>query len=344
MGLLSKVVSGSYPAELDEMGKALRDRLLRLSQKETSPYTALSLLKAYSSFQIGICASLQEDQYTSYVAVGLGVNQVAIERNQLPLLKEGIQKIEGKVQIPFFNKDMILWVFPLDDEYTSLLIIGVEDTVRFNPHALGLILEQVKHILLFQGYDSQSESFESLEEDDSETTLEEAFQEELLSPAKGEDAEEDADNLELSNPPEALIQQPFSAPPSPAEELESQHEEPEFLHDEPEATRMGNETLVAQALARYAEAHQEFQAIILEYPQDLDIAEIDGFIIQLEAMVSSFGQVCQLTADCALILMPTNIDQELISSHLSRVLRITKLGDFIADTSETALTALQSYL
>jgi hypothetical protein len=146
MGLLSKAVLRGIH-EPDEMGKALRDRILRLSRKKTSPYTALSLLKAYGSFQIGICFFPRGEIYYNYASVGLGVEKITLPRKVIP---EG----EGFFQVAFPESPFksagpgtAFWAFFLDKAKSRLLLLG-GDPGAFNPKSLEPIVRDVREILI----------------------------------------------------------------------------------------------------------------------------------------------------------------------------------------------------
>jgi hypothetical protein len=139
-GLLSRASKSREP---DDMGRALRDRILRLSRHKTAPYTALNLLKAYSSFQTGICLSLKGDLYLSYASVGLGIEKITIPRNKLA--GQGIFRITHpeSLSIGAMGPDTMLWAFPLDTEH--LLLLGGN---AFNPQSLEPIIRDVREILI----------------------------------------------------------------------------------------------------------------------------------------------------------------------------------------------------
>jgi hypothetical protein len=143
MGLLDKALS-KKEGLLDEMGKAMRDRLLELSRKKASPYTALSLLKAYGSFQIGICLVLKKGAYESYTSVGLGVEKIIIPKTSLPGTEKEAYKIDSSkaLSLKAIDPRLGLWVFPLDNQvpHRYLLLLAVEEDSLFNPPAIAEIL------------------------------------------------------------------------------------------------------------------------------------------------------------------------------------------------------------
>jgi hypothetical protein len=153
MGLLSKAADKSK-AELDEMGKALRDRIRRLPPKRTAPYTALSLMKAYGSFQSGLCLSLRKGVYTSYASVGLGIEKISIAAEKLYTPQNASSKYfkldkDETLGVRYLDSGISIWIFPLDQEtpWGSVLLLGTDDTPLFNPETIAIILEGIQDII-----------------------------------------------------------------------------------------------------------------------------------------------------------------------------------------------------
>jgi hypothetical protein len=152
MGLLTKAAGKTAP-ELDEMGKALLDRIRRLPPRKTTPYTALSLLKAYGSFQIGLCLFLRKGNYTSYATIGLGIEKISIpweklyspERAGKPFIK-----LSGGIDIgkKITGEGFCYWAFPLDAEspWSALVLLGDHNNLLFNPESLGQIIQGASEI------------------------------------------------------------------------------------------------------------------------------------------------------------------------------------------------------
>jgi hypothetical protein len=147
MGLLTKAAGKTVP-ELDEMGKALLDQIRRLPPRKTTPYTALSLLKAYGSFQIGLCLSLRKENYTSYAAIGLGTERINIPCENLYVPETAGQpfiKLSGALDLgkKLAGDDLCYWVFPLDAEspWGALILLGDNHNPFFNPQSLRQIIQ-----------------------------------------------------------------------------------------------------------------------------------------------------------------------------------------------------------
>ncbi|MDR2258829.1 MAG: hypothetical protein LBE14_06745 [Treponema sp.] len=152
MGLLSKAGVKVSP-ELDEMGKVLRDRIRRLPATNTSPDTALSLLKAYGSFHTGICFFLSGEFYESYASSGAGTKKIKIPKNHItaPAGKKGFCRLDypelfSGPAIPRGN----LWVFSLDNESPRkrFLLITEDGNSPFHPELMAALLSEIRGSLI----------------------------------------------------------------------------------------------------------------------------------------------------------------------------------------------------
>jgi hypothetical protein len=163
MGLLSKAavkaVSETPPFQameattdpesftLDEMGNALRDRIRELPPKKTTPYMALNLMKAYGSFQAGLCLFLRKGIYTSYASVGLGIEKITFPEDRIyspenqskQYFKLGSGDSPG---IRPFDPFLTVWAFPLDREspWGAILLLGAAESSPFNPAVISKII------------------------------------------------------------------------------------------------------------------------------------------------------------------------------------------------------------
>jgi hypothetical protein len=160
MGLLSRAaravtaVSEKPSSGLDEMGKALVNRILRLPPKKSAPYTALSLMKAYGSFQTGICLFLRNNVYTSYASVGLGIETITLPEDRIfsaEHKEESFFKHPGPAGLGIKNLDPAyeVWVFPLDGgaPWGSVLLLGSDGSPSFNPEVIHLIVTGILNII-----------------------------------------------------------------------------------------------------------------------------------------------------------------------------------------------------
>jgi len=148
MGLLSKA-GGKSSVVLDEMGKALRDRLRGLPEN-TTPSTVLNLLKAYGAFQTGLCLSLENENYTSYATVGMGIEKLSFSWNKIWAGKKARDKFfrletPAKLGIKDAGKDSAYWVFPLDSfkPWGTVMILGTQNSSDFNPETVSILLSDV---------------------------------------------------------------------------------------------------------------------------------------------------------------------------------------------------------
>ena len=141
---------------LDEMGKALSERIMRLPEGEDTPYIALNLLKAFAAFHTGFCLTLKNSVYYSYTTVGITDEAVSIPLEEL--------WSEKKPEAPFFRLDSgkntgitgsqencSYWVFPLDslkedpsEPWENIMILGVSDSAGvssgFTPESVSAII------------------------------------------------------------------------------------------------------------------------------------------------------------------------------------------------------------
>jgi hypothetical protein len=152
MGLLTKAAGKTVP-ELDEMGKALLDRIRRLPPRKTTPYTALSLLKAYGSFQVGLCLHLRGKDYTSYATIGLGIERINIPCEELyssEMAGKAFVKLSGVIGpgSRLADENLCYWAFPLDAEspWSALALLGDSNSPFFNPELLSLIIRGAPEI------------------------------------------------------------------------------------------------------------------------------------------------------------------------------------------------------
>ena len=313
MGLLNKVVSSST-ADLDEMGKALRDRLLRLARHDTSPYTALSLLKSYGSFQVGLCLSLKQDAYASYavVGLGLGVGVIRIAREKIEPPIGGVQKTALHPQdiqpkhIQPLDENLTIWAFPLTPPgpRQSILLMGVEGGAKFNAHGVGMLLSQTTHVFLLPEADPPDLPLVEMEE---------------------AEAPDGGQELELVLP---------GLKPLPPEA--------EGADTEPENSQ--RDAAVRQWIEDYAVRYPQFQGVLLDIPETIEPQEMGDYFQRLSAMAASFGEVFQLPSNYALILFSAALDGELIGHRLSKTLKTVPLVTFLTDNPDKAFTAIQPYL
>jgi len=151
MGLLSRAgnCSVSVTPSLDEMGKALLERLRMLPQEKSTAVTILTLLKAYGAFQGGLCLSLKDDEYTAYASAGLGGENTVIPRDRIHQEEHAGKKffkLDAEIFPEFGSHGMsggnnyAYWAFPIDAQ--TLMILS-ENSPAFNPEPVSIILEDV---------------------------------------------------------------------------------------------------------------------------------------------------------------------------------------------------------
>ena len=164
MGLLSKA-AGKTDTEkspinenisIDEMGKSLASKIKNLPQSEDTPYTALSLLKAYSNFHSGFCLSLEKGVYSSYASLGTGIDKLSIPQEKVWTNRNA--KLE---YFPFElvdHDDFSYWVFPLappdQGPWKAIMILEAENNpdknASFRPELIAQIINGISDRLCGQ--------------------------------------------------------------------------------------------------------------------------------------------------------------------------------------------------
>jgi hypothetical protein len=307
MSLFKRVLPGETNRELDDAGKALRDRLIRLGSKQSSAYTALSLLKGYSSFKIGACLDLNDDgSYKSYAIVGLGITKLSISLTGLLQEDQAFLKIPApeSLDLKFLSPEMNLWIFALDDfdPCKRLLLAAEENGSVFNPEAIGLIISETNEVF-----------FPSASSTD---PLPEGFDLELPGEA------------EVPESPEPAFESEVAMPAAPAEL-------PEEILETAERTRA--------KIAEYQRSNPVFQGILLEIPGG-GKAPGYSFVKQAAIMVGLLGATFALPSGRVLILLPPRFDRELIAHRLSVSFATEALACFEIDDPDRALELIQPYL
>ena len=162
MGLLSKAEGRTdsdispeeiSPAEdntgFNEMGKSLAEKIKNLPQSEDTPFTALSLLKAYANFHSGICLSLKKGFYYSYASLGTGIDKLSIPKDKVWSIKNARLKY-----FPFDlgdQEDFNYWVFPLgsadNEPWNAIMILEAENnpdqSSAFVPDSVSDIIPEI---------------------------------------------------------------------------------------------------------------------------------------------------------------------------------------------------------
>jgi hypothetical protein len=327
MGLLDKAVLNQQPPaetpELDEMGKALRDRLLSLSG--TGPETAISLLKAYGSFRAGACLSLDGDMYRSYAAVGIG-NSIELSLDLLRKIRGGnrlfVDYVPPKSVVPAGTK---FWAFSLDenDGYppARILLVGEDKNYIFPGGAVETLVQSAKSAF------RPPEKAEQAEEA-GEIAFDDAFPPEPLpqpSPKKRGGGflalaeKHAAENARVGEEHSRADVSAVSFPPA---------------NNSGENVENG-ETKILSFFSGILEKTGCVRGLIFE--GEADVSRING-------MVSAFASVTELKAGRCLIAGGRSLDCELLSHRLSRTFQGKELVRFSAENPREALDVLRSYL
>jgi hypothetical protein len=311
MGLLNKVFSKESSLELNEAGKALRDRLIRLSSKKSSAYTALSLLKGYGSFKIGACLELKDDAYKSYASVGLGVGKISIPAVSVEHTGEGQSffKISNpeSLDFKFFTPGMNFWMFALDEfrPYCYLLFAVEEDGSGFNPQTIALLISKTNKVFF-----------------PAENPMEPA-----------------PDGFDLDLPKE-ITSAEGEIPEEIIQENKTSAETVPILKIEAEETAED----VRAKIAGYHQNNSNFQGVLLEVPERSPKNSDASFSERVSIMAGALGLIVVLPSKRVLILFPLYLDRELIAHRLSTSLATEALVCFEADNPDKTLELIRPYL
>jgi hypothetical protein len=88
-----------------------------------------------------------------------------------------------------------------------------------------------------------------------------------------------------------------------------------------------------QKIREYHKNHPAFQGMVLKFPRNDTISRA----------VSAFGAVLSLSPENSLVLIPGDVDRELLAHRLSKTLKAQVLYQFQADDPGQALSLLAPY-
>ena len=323
MGLLSRVdgvAKGKAAVNtdndsvvLDEMGKALKERIQRLPSKRSTPYVTLSLLKAYEAFQTGACLALQNDSYHSCASVGLGLSEIKIPLEKIWLPERAPDKYFPTDALPDADigasqKGLAYWCFPLKSDsvgakpWNAIIIIGAEDP-SFNPRPIAAVLEDISDKLILQAVEDETEN---------------------------EPAQENAVSAEKAEEPEEITT------------LDSDLEEAE---EAAETESVPDDSLtLKERIENFHRDHSSFNCIVLDLPEAANDEEKEKFSGRVSEIVNLTGTVVPLPSGCPLILLPSEADEELITHRLSKTLKTKALLNFGAGSPENVIDRIQSLI
>ena len=125
------------------MGTALGERIKRLEEGGTTPFTALNLLKAYAAFQSGICLRLKDGIYIAHTSAGMAAENVSVPENEIwSSEKAGTNffRLDSFLNSEANQDNLSYWVFPLDSKkpWNEIMILGADSD--FNPGSVSLII------------------------------------------------------------------------------------------------------------------------------------------------------------------------------------------------------------
>jgi len=346
------VAAGEGYHSLDNMGKALSERINRLPQRRSTPYTSLSLLKAYGAFQSGACLILKNGIYTSYTSVGFGIEKISIPRDKIwP---------QENVSVPYYKldpdeKDTLknaekkfeYWVFPLTtgakdtpaaDPWEEIMILGVSDSAgiksAFNPQSISAIIPEIADKLMIRM------EHDALPEEAAETRMEELQPKEFTGPsAETSPVEEKADSAGTTDEGKST---------SPVE-----NENPDTSANSDESEILNEFTVVEvidskennyfyDKIFQFCQTYQDINCILLENPDAANNEEKDLFFKKTEKMIGTAGATILIPLGHPLILLPKTLDRELIAHRISKSLKTKILVSFLANDPRTIVSRIQA--
>jgi hypothetical protein len=127
-----------------EMAKVPPDSLRRRPPGKSRPGGALTLLKAYGSFQKACCLFLQEERYYSYASAGSDMEAIAIPKDDLYFPeKEGAYH---SINLQFGAAEDALdsaWILPLSKGWEYILLFIEEPSFEPDPAAVSRVISAV---------------------------------------------------------------------------------------------------------------------------------------------------------------------------------------------------------
>ena len=152
-------------ASLDEMGKALGERIRRLEEGGTTPFTALNLLKAYAAFQAGICLSLKDGVYSAHTSVGVNSENITVPKNEVWFNEKAgssFFRLDSFANAGISQEKLTYWVFPLDSmkPWNDIMILGADS--GFNPGSVSVIISGTAQKFMADKEKGNSESIAEL--------------------------------------------------------------------------------------------------------------------------------------------------------------------------------------
>jgi hypothetical protein len=322
MGLLSKATTNSSPPKPDDMGNALCTRLLSLNPDELRAETAMTLLKAYGSFQTGVCLSRHNGLYSSYASVAAGDAVVIFPQELLKVLPGKKYYSVDYVPPAHLAASLRFWAFPLtvstDAFPTKILMVG-EDQDFFQGENIAAVLEKTSKVFLPVNSDSDMTESEETEIVSRGGLLNLITQKFAESSSCGHSSSYEHD--------EAVEEKDAVLPDLPVLEEDIPPESP-------------LEKAVMEILNSSHDKFGGFQGIVI----DAIKYSAGEFIGRLNSMVSSFGTAQGLAPGRCLVLFGTALDSKLIARHLSKTVQGKAIFDFREDTPQRAFTILKPYL
>jgi hypothetical protein len=320
---LSRPVQNPEVEKLDEMGKALRDRLLSLSGAE--PETAISLLKAYGSFRVGACLSLDGDLYRSYAVVGIG-NPIELSPDLLQKIPDGNRysvSVADSIGIRNIPAGTKFWAFSLDENDGDLpariLLVGEDKNYIFPGKAVASLVRAAKRAFI------PSKKTDPAREEIAEITIEDDFP-----PAVPEEPPQKTGSGLL------VLAKKRSAENVTGESVTDTGGTVIGIDSRDSGDNSGEGDILSFLFA-VLKKNGSVHGLLFE-------GQADGLAARIKNMVSGFADTIALEAGRCLIAGGRSLDGELLSHRLSASLPGKKLAFFNAEDPGEALGLIKAYL
>jgi len=311
MGLLDRADEKKFispaeeqPHELDELGKSLLDRIQRIPAGAHVPYTALSLLRAYGSFQAGTFFKLENENYLSCASVGLGIKKLSVPCSMVFTPGRASLKFfnfspEEKQALGFLDRSMNLWCFPMDngEPWNAVLIIQCIECQTLNLQNLSLLLDAILDIV----HPITGKKMQTEPEIISETHIVVELEPEIIGGADDENAETGQQSTGI----------------------EESAETPDVISDvivEPGQINSEDHHSLLADLEEHFQGNESLDGLIIDIPAELQDEESKG-LNKIRTMTSHFAMLRLLSPGRILLLFPQSYDRELIAHRLSQSLK-----------------------
>ena len=340
------ILSGTSNAAPGESGKNLWERINRLPQRSSTPYSALSILKAHCSFQSGICLNLKNDSYQSYTSVGFGLEKIIIRKETIwseensgrsYFMLDSSSLAEENPVFKITRKNYTYWLFPLDPSvsdtpntlnqaWDTVLILGVlnspDGNSSFNPEPVSVLLSHITNKIRLTVY---REPIPEAPQESIQENLQES--QEVPQESQQNKIESSQENFQ-----EILEESQQSTTESPQEiPQEIPQENPKEINalENPQEIQTETKSWLEEQIGQYQTNNSDFNCILLDIPESGE-ENREEFCKKVSSMIHELGMVIPLPSGRPLILFPMEKDRELIAHRITRNLNTRALLSFQA--------------